>query len=1516
MKKILRGTYHAGVVLLFILVAAAGFTQTRVFRSTLREFILDKASAALQGRLSFNAIEGNLLTGFTLRDVRLQADSLDLLAAERLEIRYDPLMFPFRRIAVTRATIVGPVIRIWRGTDSVWNVSRIVRPAPPDSQPSPWTIDLRNVSLVDARVQIVDSVRMQNRLRAGTPPLPPEVVDYARIDLDSLQLNLSAQIARGNIFAQIHNLACVSTAPVLAVRHLQADLSLTKDLVSARDVRIETRRSRLRLSAALHRVDVRRLRSAHELQSAPIELDLSAAEIDTRELRQWLYPSVDFLDGSYRLRLKARGTFGGLEVTDAAVEAGESSVQLSGRIDHLDRPSAITLDLFGRNNRVHPADLQAYLPGLLIPDFRYLGDGTFSAGFAGRLSDFRAFCRFGCDAGTFEVDGTIRTDSGEVVYKGTARTENADLSVLTGKPGLASRLNARIAFDGSGTDVRRAIALVRVEVDSSLFKNLPVRSSVIVLDAADGTFRAHAQLRADETNVDCSGQLALGANDTLSYALDARVNSLNLADVFGREALQSDLSFSLKAGGRIARGNVRADSAVVGFLPSVMADEPFPENTVNLRMTRDTRGNDELTLRSEFCDLNAAGRFTLGSLYRGVEGSVAMASGAVRRYALDLDSLRTTTGAGHHEEARRRAQDSLSLDVRVHADAKDMYMIGVLLFEEMEGDVTLDGRITGAGDSLHTAVTAHAQEFAWAFPKDTLVILKSSLAMDLTGTADAHATRSPAGTFGMNGQALALRSAFFAHPQAMLALGPDSIRFDASAFVDSIVRVQLAGTGWIEHGVLTAGLDRASIGMGDYTLENTGPFQLRHGKDGFLFSHAKFVHDAEEIMVDGLFDPSGWSDCRLSVRGFLLSGVQSILRGRADMGALGQYTGLVNAEGTFRGTFREPQFALNLDADGVRVHKSGNAGPARQSDVILGHLGGRMSYQDRRMDLFVNLRHDLKDTTAPPDLLLRGSAPFDLSVGPGDGRPLEGSLDLELRSQGIDMVFLEPFIPEVSGLTGRMTCAMRMVGPVDAPVYDGTIAIRGARLMFRPVGLRYELNADLVAAGDRIEFHNTTVRNMPEDGQPDGIMDVAGNFRMRGLKFRDFDLLTHGPLLVMNSETRRPGQKFYGRLVIVPGPAGLHWQGNFEQSLLKGEVFVRRASLTFPPERETETVRASRVAVAFVDDTSRTPAPAPAEVVKRPLIDPFTEGNPVGARGSAGEERSFIDRITYDVSLETQGPTQLRLVFNPQTNEELFADLQGRLYFYRTPEVAKLTGTVEVNDRSYYNFIKKFTVSQGQLLYTGDPLNPEIDLTAQFIGEHRIRDSLNNPLALGKVEKVAVTLKITGTRNEPKPKMSLEVDNKKRTTGEEESDALSFILAGQFRDELTDQQRTGLIGTNFGFGLASGMLTGPLSEMLRRQTGFIQSVDVMYYGGSSFDRSADVRLTGQVGEAVIRLGGRVLNDLNNTNASVELPMSSITGNMELRNLILTLERRVEGIENLDDRRRSSNGARLYYRFSF
>ena len=68
-RKYFRITYYIGGILLFGIIAIIGYTQTRSFKTYLRDLLLHESLTAINGELQLGAIEGNLLTGFRINDV-------------------------------------------------------------------------------------------------------------------------------------------------------------------------------------------------------------------------------------------------------------------------------------------------------------------------------------------------------------------------------------------------------------------------------------------------------------------------------------------------------------------------------------------------------------------------------------------------------------------------------------------------------------------------------------------------------------------------------------------------------------------------------------------------------------------------------------------------------------------------------------------------------------------------------------------------------------------------------------------------------------------------------------------------------------------------------------------------------------------------------------------------------------------------------------------------------------------------------------------------------------------------------------------------------------------------------------------------------------------------------------------------------------------------------------------------------------------------------------------------------
>ena len=1524
MRKYVRILYYFGIVFLFVLIAIAGFTQTRTFRNSLQSFIFANYPKVLDGELRLESIEGNLITGLQLNNVGISRHGVDLFQAERIEVRYDPFGFFIHHVSVSRLTFTQPRIKIVRSEDGAWSFDSLFKSAARDTAPSQWKVDIKRVELAQAELKFSDSLQLLSRRGETADSIPPNAVDYARFSLDSLNFTGSLQITGGRYFFRIADMAFRSHEPVFALQHLQGDFALSQTEATVQNLRIESKKSSFTLDAGLKNTDVTKLASFRELEKKPLTLNLQAQNLNMDELKQFLHPWIDFLDKNVAAEVKATGTLAKLSLNHVMLKTPRSTIQAQGFLSNVHRPSDLYLDLELNFNKIHPQDFADYLPGLKLPDLSILGEVSYFLTFQGRPTDFHAHFVGESEVGALDLDTKIKIDRGVLSYEGTAVTGNTDLGKILGDSALASSVNSRVTFNVVGTNLRSMSGVAKVEIDSSQFYGLPVRRSIVVADLADRLGHARVSASIGSTTLDLSGKMRFHPQDSTTYEVSGNVTSLDLAEVLRDRDYASDLSFAVSAHGQVGKWGNRRDTLAVGFVHSRFGEKRFDDGKVEVVAIRHDSLESAFHLRSDAVDVDVEGQFNAKSLLGTLDSGGKILGRAIAYRFRNLDSLRTFRNEARAPEPMRPvAQEGFDpVDTRMRADIRDASPIGVILHQRLAGACVVRGELVGTLDDLLFSGSIRMDQLEYETPSNSYGLQDGEINYYLSGISRSDIFETLSASVDLKASALVVNSTVLWQPSASLMSEGDSTDFQVSSLIDSAVQVDIEGKSRFRSRLLELELSQLKLEVGSYAFENSDPMIIDVGQDWFHLREFLIHHDAEEIVSTGYFNPEGVSDMRIGVRGFLVNNLQNVLRRSKYAGLVADIGGVLNSDLAFRGTFDHPNLSLALSVDGVRAR-----------ETVFGRVESKINYFEHMLNLFVQYRSKPEDTLTTPDLLLSGTLPYEFTIAEETKHRLEGEINLALQSKGLRMEYIDPFIPEVANLTGFLTCDMKMHGPIDNPQYEGSMAIQGAKFMFRPLGIQYMLDGRFVPSGNRIELQDVLVKNIAAD-RTDGLMKVSGSFTLVGLQFKDFDFLANGQLLVMKESARKAGQKLYGNLFAATGPDGIFWSGNVSSSSVRGKMFIKSAQLILPPEREVVVVGSRTISVTYLDDTTKAKVPSLNEksavkavsglfVQNTPggIVD-VGNGDDVAVRRAPQVQTSFLDGINYDIRIETLGPTQLQFIFNTQTQEQLFADLQGSLSFFKTTSVTRLTGEVQVGDRSYYTFFKKFQAT-GKLLFTGDPLNPELNVVARYEGLHRKDTTSTKQLPTynadaSKVdEKVAVILEITGTRKEPKPKMTMERDGEAWSSGDVESDAISFILSGQFRDELTDQERRSFIGTNLGYGLASGMLTGPLTEMLRRQTGVIQSVDVLYYGGNkSFGESADVRLTGQVGEAVIRLGGRVLNDLGNTNASVELPMSSVVGSEQLRNLILTLERRVEGTDAIEDRRTASNGARLFYRITF
>ncbi len=1531
MRKLFRATYYLGGSLLFLAIAIVGFTQTKTFRTYLHGILTDAVSTLVHGQIRMGQLEGNLFTVLRVDSVQLSVAGRPVLQADRLEARYDPLSILVNRFSLQNVKLENPRVQLIRFADGTWNIDPLFPAAPSDSTPSTVVVEFRRIQLANAEVTMVDSVKLA--ALAKTPSVSAmAVTEYPILRLLRLNLTASVRVSPDRVDATVQQCSAMLKEPFFVLSQLSGEFALTRTDVSLKRLRIETPASRLQIDAALRNIDLQSVSDAEELAGKHVLLTVNGEQVSFAELRQ-LFPSAfGVLDQEVSVSAKVMGTVDKLNVENLILQTPQSLVRVEGTVMNLHRPQDLEMDLICVNNRINPVELRRYLPKVPFPDVQTLGDVTYNLRFTGTPTAFKVRFEGTSTAGAVDIDGAATIHDGVLSYSATMNTYGLNIGMIVNDETLRSRLFSTITLSGRGTDPYAMNAVLQASIDSSDFYGIPLQASTVRLSLAEKVVTSNLNLRSGITNVGIAGTMQLHPNAPPEYTIEGTISSLNLASILKSRHYESALSFTLSMEGQGVNLREMRSILSLSFLPSTFAGQRFTEAWARVELDAADPEKQVFRLNSPVADIDVEGQFQLDALVATLEKAGVLIAEGIAHRLNSLDSLRSSSAQG----VKLPFQSSLTripvpIDVRLDILAKDLYPLGVFLGHAIRGKGKISAEISGSLDRLRIRSSTTMDSFQYADTTTTVRLSDPTVTCTVDQLSRTTLLDSVSAVLSFTAGELSVNDRLLYQPSLYLALQGPAATYFIHALVDSVVKVGISGSSLAQHGLITSTLEKLKVDVQSYGFENAEPIVIRLGREGINVEHFTMRHEAEEVQVAGYLNPEGGSNLRISVAGFLLGNLQRFAVSKDFVRDVRELGGMVDGHVEFRGGFADPEINVNLLAKGVRY-----------GSTVFGQVEARLAYARRMLQLFAEFRSKPGDRRIPPDLQIAGSLPYDFSLAQGSRRTLEGEMDVTIHANDFRLELIDPFIAELSNISGTLTCDMNIRGTIDEPRYEGALSIQGGRFLLRPIGIVYTIDGRFVPAGQRIALENVVVRNVPQD-RPDGAMNISGSVTLQGLKLKEFDLLANGQLLVMKESARQPGQVVYGDLFAAAGSAGLRWRGSLQRSWVSGELIVKNANLTLPPTREQLMPASREVVITVVDDTthnapersdlSRTAEEESVEGSKAlalrteaPVVD-VQQAQP--ASTIVPEERSFLDRLVYDLDVEAQGPTHVRFIFNPYTGEELFAELKGRMAFTKDGDQTRLAGEVEVGERSYYHFLKRFQAT-GKLQFTGDPLNPELNILARYEGVYKTADTtalngtaraISTPTTSATFQpaRVVVLLKITGTRKEPRPTFEIEeIDreghHQKRTTGDVESDAIAFILTGSYRDDLTQQERSSLLGTNLLYGLTSSVLSGPITDFMRKEFGFISSVDVIYYGGS-IQSSTDVRLTGEVGEAVIRFGGRVFSDISNANWSVQLPMSSVLGSEKWRNLIIEAERRVEGVETYEQRR-ESNSVRLVYRITF
>lgn len=185
------------------------------------------------------------------------------------------------------------------------------------------------------------------------------------------------------------------------------------------------------------------------------------------------------------------------------------------------------------------------------------------------------------------------------------------------------------------------------------------------------------------------------------------------------------------------------------------------------------------------------------------------------------------------------------------------------------------------------------------------------------------------------------------------------------------------------------------------------------------------------VAASGVVSRRGAQNFHIQVRRFPLAELQALL---TDDGP--EVDGAVSAEVAVRGTAASPIIETNIATDNLVI-----AGQPYAGFTAAG------MYQQELLRLNVLFRQD-----AQHSLTVEGSMPLSLAWAEAPVRPVFGTADFRVRSEGLNLAFLGLLSKEIRDVQGILSMDVRARGRLEALVPTGEIRIQQGQIRVLPLG--------------------------------------------------------------------------------------------------------------------------------------------------------------------------------------------------------------------------------------------------------------------------------------------------------------------------------------------------------------------------------------------------------------------------------------------------------------------------------
>ncbi len=1454
-----------GLVLLLVIFLFI-FIQSDSFNKYALEYTLNELNTSQQPRenkINAESIDGNILNGIRLVKGSITVKEDTLLSFNYLEVKYNLWGLLDKRILLHEVTLSDPVIstsKIKLGDSLIWNFENLLSAAKEVDTAATvfdWDVNVENLKIENGFIRVAgDSSKPAARWKEKRTFM--QFFNFNQADVSELNLELSAKYYPHFKSISIKNFS-FNTNSELQLKKLQLDANIDeeKNTTELWNFELITNKSDLKI----YRLYAEDFNPFHEftyeeLGNKNIDVSLDIQKFNFDELTFFL-PELNFLDSVVAVKLDAKGKYGDLTAEHLQVRLPNSVINLKGRVVNLQNPDSLYLDVEGKGISIDAKDMTSVYKDN-VSDYNHLGIINADLKYKGTFRNFNSEFILGTSAGNAE--GTFNFNTESEIYSGYINTTALNLGKILKDNSLNGGLNLSAKFDGQGFELRTMNANVEYSMTGSRLGKYDIRSSGGVIHANRGNISMNIKHSSTMGSGNVSGRVNISNMNNPSYNLKGNVRGLNVAAITRNSSDKSNLNFAFNVNGRGMSLNNINGIYKLDIAESRYGEYEIPQTPVDTEI-RSSNSNGTVRVSTNMVDFNAEGSFKIGQLVDAVMYNISQVQSQIVQSAGTQSLLTDSLGSPVTLYSSDKSFTGGDLSFKYRLITKDSVKLGKVTKPfgiYFNGNAL--GEITSSPDKFTSVTKLDIKNFTY---KDTVIIVKNlksdfifnnSYTQGISGITIQTNTLADSLVFGGNryDSVLAVINMQGANADLRLRGG-----------MDTSTSVALNGKLNFGAGSINADLDTVLLNYGGYKVENRGNwvFSFEQG-DKVKFKQFDIKSRNAVLNVSGDFSINNESDLKISGNNLKITDIADIINNADSSYILSAEDDIQGEVSTFLITYKG-----TLDAPVLSAEVKTNTMQYKETNI--GIISSNLKYENNTAD--VNISMD--NAEGKGNLTIKGTIPYP---NPLSGDSLAGMdftaapVDINFKATDFLLDYFSVLISDATSLRGIMNADLSAKGTASDPQLTGNLKITKGSYLLPLTGMDYSFDVDMSTNDFKLVVNKFRIYD--EDDDEAGHFDITGSIDFKDLKIKDINLEVKGEMVLLDEDVEHNDFEVYGYVLAGTGNPPIKIEGSTDSLFITGQLLIKDATISSVPmqgsgynayEDNFMYVDASRDSAAFGRDSLSMRQPISIVTAEDyQMINPFERFR----YRIAGDEKNQTF-IGMDVNVKTEQPVYASIDFNNITRNRLFGEMNADINFKTEEGKLKTYGVVDVTGDSYFRFYRDFKLNESKVTFEGDITEPTLDIKGVY--ESQKSTEQYGTVTTNDVEVIAT---VKGSVNRPELSLKLYQDGSEVSGNDAQSDAITYLLFGRYKSELTPSERSS-VASSVGSSVGSAYASSYLSQAIRQILPFIVDAQFSYTEGDM--KNADIEFISDVGDARVKFGGKLLRDVKNFEIVVDYPLNEL-----------------------------------------